>query len=236
MHEPSFVVRGNDRDAQGRLRPEQLVRVLQAPGFVLLPSDTAYSVAAWLDTAEIRRNINTMLKRSDNPISLAFPSMDLVREWTEPNRIAEGLLKRFAPGPITVVCRASRLIPDEVAEEAWGSQNRTLGVRIPNSTEERQVAEAGRIPVTTVAVRDDSDAGVTSFAKAMEIVQAGVARIGGAQWCAIEGEIDSSGLTSTVIEILDDDGNHGMIRGNGPISPDDLRACIAELLQEAAEG
>ena len=241
MHEPLFIIRANDRDAEGRLRPEQLeqiVRVLKAPGLVLLPSDTSYSIAAWLDTAEIRDKINLVLERSDDPISLAFPSMDLVRQWTEPNRIAEGLLKRFTPGPITVVCRASRLIPDEVTEEAWRSQNRTLGVRIPNSIEEQQVALAGRIPVTTVAVRDVRGDGtaVTTFAKAIELVQAGVDRIGGVPWCAIEGEIDSSGRTSTVIEVLEEDGNHRIVRENGPISPDELRACIAELLQEAAEG
>ena len=149
MYEPSLVVRGDDRDAQGKLRPEHLekiIQTLQAPGFVLLPSDTAYSIAGWLDTAQIRDDINRMLKRDDDPISLAFPSRDLVRQWTEPNKVAERLFKRFTPGPITVVCRASRLIPAEVAEEAWRSQNRTIGIRIPNSAEERQVADAGPQP------------------------------------------------------------------------------------------
>ena len=58
MHEPSLVVRCDERDAGGNLRPEHLKeigRTLQASGFVLLPSDTAYSIAAWLDTAQITR-------------------------------------------------------------------------------------------------------------------------------------------------------------------------------------
>lgn len=232
MHEPAFIVGRDDRDAQGKLRPghlERITQVLQSPGFVLLPSDTSYSIAAWLNTAQIRDDINHMLKRDDDPISLAFPSVELVRQWTEPNKIAERLFNRFTPGPITVVCRASRLIPAEVAEEAWRSQNRTLGVRIPNSTEERQVAEAGRTPVTTVAVRNLTDnTGVTSFDEALEIVQAGIGAIGGAPWCAVEGEIRYD-LTSTVIEVLGEDGNYRLIR-KGPIAEDELKSCIAEAL------
>lgn len=238
MHEPSLVIRSDDRDAQGNLRPEHLEeinRTLRAPGFVLLPSDTAYSIAAWLDTAQIRDNINMMLNRGDDPISLAFPSLNLVREWTEPNRIAEVLFERFTPGPITVVCRASRHIPAEVAEEAWRSQNRTIGVRIPNSAEEWQVAEAGRTPITTVAVRDlASNDPVTSFTRAVEIVQAGMKAIGGAPWCAIEGEIRYSD-TSSVVEIIGEDGSCRWIR-DGAIPESEIRACIADTVAALQEG
>jgi L-threonylcarbamoyladenylate synthase len=237
VSEPSFTIGKDERDAQGRLRPQDLTRivgVLKAQGFVLLPSDTAYSVATWLNTARIRDDINQMLKRSDDPISLAFPALELVSQWTEPNRIARRLLERYAPGPITVVCRASRLIPDEIVEEAWRSQNRTIGIRIPDSVEERQVAEEGQTPITTVAVRDprDDNNGVTSFARARDIVRAGTERIGEPVWCAIEGEIQRDGLTSTVIEVLGEDGNFRLHR-KGPIPEDELRAFIARALAEA---
>lgn len=239
MTEPSFIISRDDRDPEGKLSPEQLARivaVLQAPGFVLLPSDTAYSIATWLNTAEIRDDINRMLERDDQPISLAFPSPgDLLAQWVEPSRIAEALLETFTPGPITVVCRASRLIPDEIVEEAWRSQNRTLGVRIPDSVEERQVAEAGGVPITTVAVRDLENRvdgiipGVTSFDRAMEIVRRGMDAIGGRPWCAVEGEINSSGVTSTVVEVLDDSGMIRMVRDE--LSREgEIRACIAAAL------
>jgi tRNA A37 threonylcarbamoyladenosine synthetase subunit TsaC/SUA5/YrdC len=230
MHEPSLVVRGDDRDAQGHLRPEHVAeidRVLQASGFVLLPSDTAYSIAAWLRTGQIRDQINKMLHREDAPISLAFPSLAAVRTWSEPNAIADRLLQRFTPGPITVVRRATRLVPVEVAEEAWRSQNRTIGARIPNSAEERQVAGVGPDPVTTVAVRDlDSNDAVTSFAMAFRIVQDGISKIGGAPWCAIEGEIRYPD-TSTVVEVLSDDASFRLVRP-GAIPVADIRACIDE--------
>jgi L-threonylcarbamoyladenylate synthase len=237
MYEPALIVRRDDRDASGNLRREHLGemgRTLRASGFVLLPSDTAYSIAAWLDTAQIRDQINTMLNRDDDPISLAFPSLDLVKEWTEPNRVAELLFERFTPGPITVVCRASRLIPAEVAEEAWRSQNRTIGIRIPNSAEEQQVAEAERTPVTTVAVRNASRQPVTSFTEAVEIVREGMERIGGAPWCAIEGDIQYTD-TSSVVEPIGEDGRYVLHR-EGVIKEPEILACIADAVTALREG
>ena len=243
MHEPSLVIRGDDRDAQGNLRPEHLEeisRILQAPGFVLLPSDTAYSIAAWLDTAQIRDNINKMLNRDDDPISLAFPSLDLVQKWTEPNRVADGLFDALYPGPITVVCRASCRIPAEVAEEAWRSQNRTIGVRIPNSAEEWQVAGAGendsagesRSPRWRYGTREQRACHLVHSGRRDRA--GGHEAIGGARWCAIEGEIRyrilpalsrSSGKTGVT----------GSIR-HGAIPEEEIRACIADTVAALQEG
>jgi hypothetical protein len=45
----------------------------------MLPSDTAYSVAAWPTSARIRRQVNGLLDREElEPISLAFPSAEAV--------------------------------------------------------------------------------------------------------------------------------------------------------------
>src|SRR5215472_523347 len=107
MSEPSFVVTLDQRDADGKLVPAHLVelrRVLQAGGFVMLPSDTAYSVATWLRTEGTRRQINELLGREKTePLSLAFPSLQVVRRWSAKNELADELLERFTPGPITVV-------------------------------------------------------------------------------------------------------------------------------------
>lgn len=229
MYEPSFIIRRDDRDAQGNLLPvhlEEVRRILRARGFVLLPSDTAYSVAAWLQAARIRDDINTMLNRSDEPISLAFPSVAIVQRWTAKNTVADRLLVCFTPGPITVVRPASRLIPTEFTQQVMSSQNRTIGVRISSSVEERQVAGVGASPVTTVPPRNlKTNEAVTSFAEAVEIVQAGIGRIRGEPpWCAIEGEIQYQ-RTSTVVEVLGEDGSYRLIR-EGAIPEEEIRDCI----------
>lgn len=230
MDKPSTVIDRDDRNTEGQLLPqhlEEVRQILQARGFVLLPSDTSYSIATWLRTERTRDNINTMLRREDQPISLAFPSLAVVRRWTAENTVADRLLECFTPGPITVVRTASRLIPDDLLRNVFHSQNRTIGIRIPNSVEERQVAGVGKDPVTTVAVRSlTSHAPVTSFADAVDIVRAGIEAIGGAPWCAIKGEIQYQ-HHSTVVEVLDEAGGYRLVRP-GSISEEDIRACIEE--------
>ena len=147
MFEPFLVVRQNERDERGNLLPEHVAeirRILGDGGFVMLPSDTAFSIAAWLHSTQTRRRINKLLVREDEPLSFAFPSPEVVRQWIAKNDAADRLLECFTPGPITVVCRASRLIPTVVTRELMGSRNHTIGVRIPNSAAERQVAGLGR--------------------------------------------------------------------------------------------
>jgi L-threonylcarbamoyladenylate synthase len=225
------LIRQGERDADGKLLPAHLAelrRVLQAGGFVMLPSDTAYSVATWLRTERTRRQINELLDRENEPISLAFPSLAVVRRWAAQNAAADELLERFTPGPITVVRTASRLVPVAFTRELLGSLNHTIGVRIPDSTEERQVAELGSSVITTVPVRDlkaPRNPPVTSFADAVTSIRDRIAAFGGAPWCAIEGEVRYSG-TSTVVEVLGRGRSYRVKREGPDISREDIRACI----------
>jgi tRNA A37 threonylcarbamoyladenosine synthetase subunit TsaC/SUA5/YrdC len=231
MSEPSLVVRRNERDAQGNLLSYHLTevrRILRARGFVMLPSDTAYSVATWMRVSQTRRQINELLDREKNePISLAFPSAEVVRRWTTKNAAADHLLECFTPGPITVVRTASRLVPVAFTQELMGGLNHTMGVRIPNSAEERQVAGLGANVVTTVPVRNlkvDRRPPVTSFDEAVASIKDRVEAFDGAPWCAIEGELLYP-VTSSVVEVLGKGGNYTILR-QGAIPKAEIQACI----------
>jgi L-threonylcarbamoyladenylate synthase len=231
VSEPSFVITRDDRDADGKLQSAHLAelrRVLAAGGIVLLPSDTAYSVATWLRTERTRRQVNELLGReNDEPLSLAFPSTAVVKRWTTRNAAADELLERFTPGPITVVRTASRLVPVAFTRELCGSLNHTLGVRIPNSAEERDVAGLGSSVITTTPVRDLQAPGkpaVKSFAAAITSIRDRIAALDGAPWCAVEGEVRYSAI-STVVEVLGRGRNY-WVKREGAIHRDEIRACI----------
>jgi len=231
VSEPSFIVRLDERDAEGKLLPAHLAelrRVLQAGGFVMLPSDTAYSVATWLRTERTRRQINELLGREKTePLSLAFPSLEVVRRWSAKNELADELLERFTPGPITVVRTASRLVPTAFTRELCGSVNHTLGVRISSSVAECQVAGLGSSVITTVPVRDlkaPRKPPVRSFAVALANVKDRIAAFRGAPWCAVEGAALYPS-TSTVVEVLGR-GRSYYIKRKGVITPEEVRACV----------
>lgn len=230
MSESSLVVRRDERDAQGKLLPKHVTafrRVLRAGGFVMLPSDTAYSVAAWLHSTQTRRQVNDLLNREDEPISFAFPSREVVRRWIAKNDTADRLLKRYTPGPITVVCRASPLIPAVVTRDLMGSLNHTIGVRISASAEEQQVAGIGASVITTVPVLElekKDKPPVASFDEAIARIRARIDAFDGAPWCAIEGELQYP-RTSTVVEVLSRGGSY-TIKRPGVITKEEIRAFL----------
>ncbi len=234
--EPEFIVSASDRTRGGSLRVGQLSRIaeiLLAGGYALIPSDTAYSVAAIPVTSSVRTTINDMLRRGLEPVSLAFPSIPLVRRWTAPNPYAERVLERYCPGPITVVCPASAQQPAQYFSEGMRAPDQTVGVRIPDSVVERDVAAATGFPITTVAVRsqDADKIALTSYDEALEVVEAGVRQIGGTRWCVVEGHSFYE-AHSTVIRV-DPDGTVSKIR-DGDISYDEVRDYVESLAGRTA--
>jgi len=203
MSKPNSIV-SSERTRGGALLTStiQLIRqYLLHRGLILLPSDTGYSMAALAIVESAYNDINTLLSRKEEPISLAFPDFLRVRQWVELNTVAAILLERFTPGPITVVCNANSRIPVEFTTETIGSKSRTIGVRIPDSIVERQVAACTSYLTTTAAVRNPKDGRIVqNFEEAVEIVTSGIPRIGNPSWIAVEGS-GFYGKHSTVVHV-----------------------------------
>lgn len=215
MSKPYFVIDRLDRTPGGALysRAVQAVKLcLMRRMFVLLPSDTCYSVATLAVSRNAYADINTLLERNKEPISLAFPDLSRVEEWVNLNNLSAILFERFTPGPITVVCAAKPTLPVEFTTQTIGSKTRTIGVRIPDSIVERQVAGCTRYLITTVAVRNPKDHEVVQdFDCAMEIVGKGMERIGNPGWGAIEGDVFYA-KHSTVVYIAESSREVKLIR------------------------
>lgn len=206
MSKPDFIIDRWKRTDGGAL-PTSIVQQIRSQlmrrGFVLLPSDTCYSLGALAIDEATRKNINIVLRREEEPISLGFSSYLQVQRFVKVGDTAALLFERFTPGPITIVCKAKNNVSKEFVEQALGSFDRTIGVRISDSFIEREVAACAYEPVMTVAVRDlRTKEPIQDFGKALEIVTSGIERLGDVGWGAIEGEA-FYGLHSTVIRVGD---------------------------------
>jgi L-threonylcarbamoyladenylate synthase len=221
------MIRKDDRTPGGALSVANLNRiadVLLSGGYAVLPSDTAYSVAAIAVSGRTRTTINNWLRRADEPVSLAFPSMAAVRRWIKPNPDAETLLAEFCPGPITVVTKAALTEPAQFFTEGVRGVNLTIGVRISDSVVEREVAAATGYPITTVAVRDlETDQALTSFEATLEVVASRIDYIGEAPWCVVEGTGFYEAHSSVVI--VSEDGKV-ILKREGDIDRERIEAAL----------
>ena len=176
-----LLVRADELTTGGALpgEPLQTIQDLlrREQGFALVPSDTCYSLAAIPTGFTLSQQINSILGRKDESISLAFDGIRRVREWVKLNVWAVRLLDHLTPGPLTVVCPIRDDIDTRIADDVLAVRDRTLGVRIPASRIESQLVDACRSPVTTVAIRTRDAQPVTDFAQATEIVLAGLESI-----------------------------------------------------------
>ena len=238
MNGPQLLISRNHLTAGKSLATSVVQRVLGnllRRGFVLLPSDTCYSLGALAIDESVRRNVNIILDRKDEPISIAFSSYPQVQRFVEMNNTSALLLERFTPGPITIVCKAKADLSKEFLSHCIGSTDGTVGVRIPDSAIERDIAASTQYQLMTIAVRDPEKNGeaIQDFNRAQKVVALGIERLGGATWAAIENPTKFHALHSTVVRV-DDVGKVTLLRP-GDTSFDEILDAINNVSGWAVE-
>lgn len=210
MSEPGRVFRTSTRTAGGALTSHDLALIakrLTSGGAVLVPSDTCYALAMVPHDEHTRELVNAVLDRPREwPVSLAFPRIRDARDYADLSVRARHLLETFTPGPLTVVCPVTtRFAERGFATRAVGSTDFTVGVRIPDSAVERDVAGCTPFPVTTTAVRSGDGEVVRSFEQAVALLTASTRGSDLPGWYAVEGDGGFRARQSTVVRLRGSD-------------------------------
>lgn len=206
MSEPRFVITPDDLTEGGSLRTfhqQQVYNVLMNWGMVIVPSDTCYALAALPVTENTYSQINSILNRGEEPMSLSFSNMFDVSRYVYIDNTIANLLENFTPGPLTLVCPARGDVNNHAiaVQKNTKSKDGTIGVRIPDSSLEREVATLTPYPITSAAIRNESGAIVHDFEHAVDIVSKGMARMHITNWAAIRGGNSFLRQHSTVVLI-----------------------------------
>lgn len=186
-------------------------RVLRAGGLVAFPTDTVYGVGALIDTPGALERLFTVKERpSDKPIPVLLADgedMEPLAAGVTPE--AERLIRRFWPGPLTIVVLAKVRLPEQVAPEG------TVGLRVPDHDFARRLLrETGPLAVTSANL-SGSPSAVT-----VESVEADLA---GKIELIIDGGRTPGGIASTVVDC-----SSARIRilREGLISADEINALL----------
>lgn len=176
---PSLIVRQEQLAPDRSLRRQHLEQardILRSGGLLLLPSDTCYSLAGNIHDTRVPDLVTRILARARIPFSTTAHSIAVAQQWIDMPDEALRLLQDFAPGPITLICRAHRRHAG-FTESQIRSTDRTIGIRIPSSIIEREItgAMAQDEMITTTAVRDPvTGQSIREFAKAFDIVRSSI--------------------------------------------------------------
>lgn len=123
---------------------EEAARILREGGVVAFPTETVYGLGANGLSAESCRKIYKAKGRpSDNPLILHLSNLSMIgRVVREVPLKAQDLLRKFTPGPLTVILPRNRDVPDAVT----GGLS-TVGIRIPSHEIARKMIAAANVPI-----------------------------------------------------------------------------------------
>ena len=107
---------------------DRAVRALRAGGLVVYPTETVYGLGGdATDAAAVERVFEAKGRDRTRPISLAVPDIETATEFARPTDRERAFMRRFLPGPVTVVLERSENVPDALT----GGRDR-VGIRIPD--------------------------------------------------------------------------------------------------------
>lgn len=124
----------------------EVVRVLRSGGTAVIPTDTAYALAAdATNRAAVARVKQIKGRDANKPIALIAASTVQVGRFFHITLKARKLARRFWPGPLTIVLKPKRaLARSGVARDG-------VGIRVPANATARRIAKLLGRPITATS-------------------------------------------------------------------------------------
>jgi L-threonylcarbamoyladenylate synthase len=188
---------------------------------VALPTETVYGLAALADDEKALAQIFKLKARPHfDPLIVHVLSAENVTPWVlEQNEWHQKLMKRFWPGPLSLLFKKSSRIPDLcTAGSPW------VALRSPSHPQFRKILQAldGRALAAPSANRFMSISPTTSQDVVSELGPYGLEAV-------VEGGACEKGLESTVLKIHDPQ-KLEIVRA-GAISVEEIRECVGPDLE-----
>jgi len=123
------------------------VEILKNGGLVVYPTETMYGIGADATNPKAIKKLTEYKNRPfGKPYSIAVTSQKMAEEYVELNSTAKNLYKEFLPGPLTIISRGKDKVVPGVE-----SEDRTLGIRIPDYKLVIDIVEKFGRPITSTS-------------------------------------------------------------------------------------
>ncbi len=165
--------------------------ILKAGGLVASPTETVYGLCAnALDPSAVAKIFKAKGRPSDNPLIVHIANLDMLTPLVENiPQTAKLLIEHFWPGPLTLVFKASPIVPKEVT----GGLD-TVAVRFPSHPIMRQLITLSGLPLAAPSANTSGKPSPTTAKRVIEDLNGKIESI-------IDGGSCEFGVESTVLDI-----------------------------------
>ncbi len=207
-------INGVADDSHAITRAAELIRRGELVAF---PTETVYGLgAAAFDPSAVQRIFEAKGRPANNPIIVhvadATGARTLVAEWPP---IADALIERFWPGPLTLVFKKSALVPDIVT-----AAGPTVAIRCPAHPIARSLLAAAGVPIAAPSANRSTGVSPTTAAHVLSALNGRIPLI-------LDGGPCARGIESTVLSLATDPPT--LLRP-GPITAAELESVIGLIM------
>lgn len=204
-----------------RLHPEPekikyAAAVVRAGGVVAFPTETVYGLAADAFNPEAVQKVFAAKERpQDNPliVHIATPR-DIILVARKPSKKTEALIRRFWPGPLTLILAKRKRLPDIVS-----GCSKTVAVRMPDHKIALALIRAAKTPIVGPSA---NLSGRPSPTRAEDVAL----DLGGRIDLIIDGGRTELGIESTVLDMTV---SPPAILRYGAVSVEEIESCIGRI-------
>ncbi|MDB5245457.1 MAG: translation factor [Parcubacteria group bacterium] len=190
---------------------QEAAQVLAQGGIVLFPTDTLYGLAVDARNPEALDRLITLKGRdARKAISVVLPTTASISEHAEVSEVAQKLIDKHLPGPFTIV------LPIKGDELRHVAPDGTVGIRVPNDTFTRSLAEIFKTPYTATSANVSGQESGQTIEDILEQFGSAAENID----LVIDDGPRAGGVASTIVRVV---GDETEILREGAIPTADLR-------------
>lgn len=163
--------------------------VLAEGGLVAFPTETVYGLGAnALDEHAVEKIFKAKGRPQDNPLIVHVADFNIEHLVTEVPYLARQIMKKYWPGPITLIFNKSDLIPSTTSAGL-----NTIGIRMPSNLIARKLIEAAGTPIAAPSANISGRPSPTDVESCIEDLSGKIEYILG-------GDKSEVGLESTIVD------------------------------------
>src|SRR5438477_9516171 len=182
-----------------------------------MPTDTFYGLAA--DPFNLRavdRVYEIKSRSRHKPLSLLIEGVDQAEELTQPlPEEFHVLARRFWPGPLTIICKASSRLPLKVTANTGN-----VALRVPSAKIPLAVVQAAQIPITATSANLSGETECTTAVAVRDQLQDRIPII-------VDGGTSPRDIASTIVDLTDEEARWRILR-EGAIPATDISEFFAQ--------